>query len=170
MANTDSIEMLLEKAKLLKNQENFEAALEILDSLYKKHPNSKEVKKNLTETLFTYGGFLNDDYTLEYEKARLIFERIINLNPKDYRAHYNLGIAYFNLGKSKNAEKCFNKALRIKPDYKYCLYNLGLIYETLKNYKKALKYYEKALKLDPNFTYALSAQKQVKIKLDELNK
>ncbi len=73
MVNTGNIEMLLEKARLLKNQENFEAALEILDKLYKKYPNSEEVKKSLTETLFAYGGFLNDDYTLEYEKAKLMF-------------------------------------------------------------------------------------------------
>jgi tetratricopeptide (TPR) repeat protein len=92
------------------------------------------------------------------------------MNPKNYRAHYNLGIAFFNLGKNKNAKKCFNKALHIKPDYKYCIYNLGLIYETSENYKKALKYYELALKIDPNFTYARSAQKQIRSKLDDLEK
>ncbi|MFX1390257.1 MAG: tetratricopeptide repeat protein [Promethearchaeota archaeon] len=170
MNNSNDIANLIQKAKLLKDQENFEKALEILNELYEKFPESEDIKKNLIDTLFLYGGYLNDDYTLEYEKAKSIFERIINLSSKNYRAHYNLGIAYFNLKDLKNSKKCFNKALRIKPDYKYCFYNLGLIYESLKKYEKALKYYELALEIDPDFTYALSAQNQLRKKIDNIKR
>ncbi|MFW9971226.1 MAG: tetratricopeptide repeat protein, partial [Candidatus Odinarchaeota archaeon] len=115
-----------------------------------------------------YGGYLNDCYTLEYEKARQVFKRITKLNPKSYRAFYNLGIACFNLGQLEKAIIYFEKALKIKPDYKYCLYNIGLVYEDREKYEEALKFYEQALEIDPNFLYAITARSEIRRKLDML--
>ncbi|NVM37801.1 MAG: tetratricopeptide repeat protein [Candidatus Lokiarchaeota archaeon] len=168
MTNSNNTKNLLEEAKILKNREKYEEALKILETLYENYPNSKEIKSTLIDTLFDYGGYLNDYYTMGYEKAKQLFERITILSPKDYRAHYNLGIAYFNLGQMDNAKNSFEKALTIKPDYKYCFYNLGLIYEDLEQYEEALNYYEQALEIDSNFTYALTARSQVRQKLDDL--
>lgn len=168
MNNSNNITNLLEKAKLLKSSNRYEEALKILEDLYDQYPSSEEIKTTLINTLFDYGGYLNDYYTLEYEKARQIFERITILSPKNYRAYYNLGIAYYNLGQTDNAKNSFETALRIKPDYKYCLYNLGLIYEDLEQYQEALRYYEQALEIDSNFTYALTARAQVRQILDDL--
>lgn len=170
MESRNNTKDLIEKAKILKNQENYEEALEILDELYKINPNSEEVKNILIETLFDYGGYLNDVYTQGYDKAKQSFKRITDLSPTNYRAHYNLGIAYFNLDQIENAKDSFETAIRIKPDYKYCLYNLGLIYEEMELYEEALVYYEKALQIDPNFSYALAAQSQIRRKLDELKR
>lgn len=170
MKNSNNSTDPIEQAKVLKKQENFEEALEILDELFKKNPNSEEIKKVLIETLFDYGGYLNDYYTQKYERAIQTFKRIIDLSSNNYRAHYNLGIAYYNLGEMENAKSSFEKALKIKPDYKYCFYNLGLIYEALENYEEALENYEQALKIDPNFTYARVAQSQIRQKLDELKR
>jgi len=160
----------IEKAKLLKDQGKIQEALKILELLYGNNPNSEDVKDLLVETLFEYGGYLNDYYTLEYEKAIQIFERITILRPKSYRAHYNLGIAYFNVGQIEHAVYSFEKALEIKPDYKYCFYNLGLVYESLEKFEEALKYYEQALEIDPQFSYALAAQSQIRRKLDEIKR
>ena len=140
--------------------------LVILEELHKENPISSETKKLLIYTLFAYGGYLNDFYTLKYEKAKEIFARILVIDPNNYRAHYNLGIAFFNLGDKKRAKRSLRKALKIKPDYKYCFYNLGLIYEEIEKYRKALNYYEKALKIDPQFIYAFTARSQVREKLD----
>jgi len=168
MKNSKSRSQLLEKAKILRSQEKYEEALKILEYLYENNPESGEIKDILIDTLFNYGGYLNDYYTLEYEKAKQLFERITIISPKNYRAHYNLGIAYFNLGQMENAKKSFKKALEIKPDYKYCLYNLGLLYEDMEQYEEALNLYEKALEIDSNFTYALTARSQIRKKLDDL--
>jgi len=168
MKNSNSRTQLLEKAKILRSQEKYEEALKILEDLYENKPESGEIKDILIDTLFNYGGYLNDYYTLEYEKAKQLFERITIISPKNYRAHYNLGIAYFNLAQMENAKKSFKKALEIKPDYKYCLYNLGLLYEDMEQYEEALNLYEKALEIDPNFTYALTARSQIRKKLDDL--
>lgn len=168
MKNSNSRTQLLEKAKILRSQEKYEETLKILEDLYENKPESGEIKDILIDTLFNYGGYLNDYYTLEYEKAKQLFERITIISPKNYRAHYNLGIAYFNLGQMENAKKSFKKALEIKPDYKYCLYNLGLLYEDMEQYEEALNLYEKALEIDSNFTYALTARSQIRKKLDDL--
>jgi len=167
---TDKIEDLIKKAKDFTNQERFEEALEILEKVFADNPNSEKVKKSLLNTLFMYGGYLNDEYTLRYEKAKDMFKRIIEIDPANYRAHYNLGIANFNIDEIEKAKECYEEALRIKPDYKHCLYNIGLIYEREGNLKEALRYYEKALEIDPKFPYATSARSHILSNLDELKK
>ena len=168
MENSEEINELSEKAKLLQDTEDYEKFLLILEELRKKKPNSSEIQKLLIDTLFAYGGYLNDFYTLKYEKAKEMFERILILDSDNYRGHYNLGLAFFNLGDMKRAKQSLRKALKIKPDYKYCFYNLGLIHEETGKYRKALVYYEKSLKIDPQFIYALTARSQVREKLDEI--
>ncbi|MFX0074133.1 MAG: tetratricopeptide repeat protein [Candidatus Hermodarchaeota archaeon] len=157
---------LIEKARLLLENEKFEKAIELLEDLYKKHP-KHDYKKEFIDALFAYGGYLNDDYVLEYEKSIKFFKRIIDIDPENYRAYYNLGIAYFNLERFNEALKTFKIATSLKPDYKHCHYNIGLVYEAMGNLEKAIKAYEKALRIDPNFIYAMHALKAVKLNLDE---
>jgi tetratricopeptide (TPR) repeat protein len=167
---TDSVEELLKKAKILANQEKFKEALDILENLYENNPNSEEVKESLLKILFTFGGYLNDEYTLQYHEAKKTFKRILQIDPNNYRAHYNLGIANFNLDNIEEAKRCYEEAIRIKPDYKYCFYNMGLIYEGEGNFQKALKYYEIALEIDPKFPYAYIARNHILADLDNLKK
>lgn len=165
-----NFEELIEKVNKLKKKENYKEAIDILEDLYRNSPNSEEIKSLLIETLFSFGGYLNDTYVEKYKEAEAIFRQIIEMEPNNYRAHYNLGIAYFNLHKIELAIKSYEIALKLKPDYKHCIYNLGLVYEELGNYKKALEYYEKALEIDPMFTYALQARYDVRNKMDSLKK
>lgn len=167
---TDTIKELINKAVNLRHQENFKEALEILEDLYKNNSDSKQVKKCLVGTLLAYGGYLNDDFTLEYKKARDMFKRIIEIEPDNYRAYYNLGIANVNLSKIKEAKECYEEAIKIKPDYKYCLYNIGLIYESEGEFQEALNYYEKALEIDSKFPYAFNARNQILSNLEELKR
>jgi len=164
------IDKLIDQTIKLRNNERFVEAIEVLENSYKKHPESVNIKRNLIETLFIYGGHLNDEFNLDIEKAIGCFKRIIEIEPNNYRALYNLGIAYFNLSQMNNALEAYNKALKIKPDYKYCLYNMGLVHEATNEFKEALKYYEKALEIDPNFSYAVHARYQIRKKLDDLQR
>ena len=165
---TTNIEELIEKAKRLVNQENFKDALEILEKLYKNNPISEEVKNSLIDTLFAYGGYLNDDYSLKYNEAKEMFKRILQIDPKNYRAHYNLGIANFNLENIDEAKQCYEEAIRLKPDYKYCFYNIGLIYEREGNLQEALKYYDKALEITPTHLKANQYKEQLLKKKEKL--
>ena len=166
MKALNSIEEIINKAKKLKNEEKFEEAIKLLENLFQQDQQSDVIKKNLIDLLFSYGGYLNDEFVVEYEKAVETFKKVLEIAPKNYKALYNLGIAYFNLGQIENALKAYNNAITIKPDYKHCFYNIGLIYETKENLSKALKYYEKALDIDPTFPYAIHARQFIRKKLD----
>ncbi|MFX1325994.1 MAG: tetratricopeptide repeat protein [Promethearchaeota archaeon] len=161
---------LILKAKDLAARDLFEEALEILEKLYKNAPNSEQVKNVLIDVLFMYGGYLNDDFVLQYEKAKQMFKKVIEFDPTNYRAQYNLGIAHFNLENHEKAKECYEKAIEIKPDYYHCLYNLGLIHEREGDLKEALKFYEKALEIKPNFPYAISARNHILNNLKELQR
>jgi tetratricopeptide (TPR) repeat protein len=156
---------VIEEARILLKNEEYERAIELLEELYKNHPDL-EVEKILVKSLYAYGGYLNDDYVLEYEKSINYFTRIIEINPNDYRAYYNLGIAYYNLERFEEALKSYRIAISIKPDYKHCYYNIGLIYESTGKFEKAAEAYEKALGIDPNYIYAMHSLKAVKLKLE----
>lgn len=157
-------ESLIKKAKTLLEHEEFEKTIEILEDLYQKEPDV-EIRNNLIDALFVYGGYLNDDYVLKYGESIKIFKRIITLDPKNYRAYYNLGIAYFNLNHFEEALNAYNISISIKPDYKHVYYNIGLLHEATENLEGALKAYEKALDIDPNYIYAMHALKTVRLTL-----
>jgi len=166
----ENINDLIKKAEEFTKQEKFEDAIKILEKLFSNHPKSTHIRKNLVDSLFAYGGYLNDEFTLQYKKAQKMFNKILRIEPSNYRAHYNLGIAHFNLENMKQAKECYEEAIKIKPDYKHCFYNLGLILEQEGNFLEALKYYEKALEIDSNFPYARNARNHILSNLDELNK
>ncbi len=160
---------LINKAIEFKKKERFKDALKILEALLENEPKSESVKNTLIEVLFDYGGYLNDEWIIGYEKAAECFKKIIDLDPDNYRAWYNLGIAYFNLNETEDALIAYKRAIQIKPDYMYCYYNIGLLYEVQKGeLETALQYYEKALSYNKNFTYALQASRDVSQKLELL--
>jgi len=158
-------ENLIEIAKVLVKNEEFGKAIKILEDLYQQQPDV-DVKNNLIDTLFAYGGYLNDYYILEYDESITFFKRIIELDSENYRAHYNLGIAYFNLNRFEEALNSYKIALSIKPDHKHVYYNIGLLHEKNENLENAIKAYEKALEIDPNYIYAMHSLKAVRLILD----
>ena len=158
-------ENLIEKAKDLVRNEEFEKAIKILEDLYQQQPDI-DVKNNLIDALFAYGGYLNDYYVLEYNESINFFKRIIELDSENYRAHYNLGIAYFNLNRFEEALNSYKIALSIKPDHKHVYYNIGLLHEKTENLENAIEAYEKALEIDPNYIYAMHSLKVVRQNLD----
>ena len=156
---------LIEKAIKLKEKQDYEEALAILVELFENNPISEEIIKPLIDVLFSYGLYLNDELTQQYEKAAECFKRIININSQHYRAYYNLGIAYYNLELLDEALLAYDEALKIKPDYEYVYYNKGLIYEMMEMFDEALELYKKALEINPKFVYAKQAEKDLKLKL-----
>ena len=160
----------IEEAKQYVESGDYDKAIEILDHLFENRSDLKEIKEALIEALFRKGGDLNDDFIADFINAANTFKRILEIDPTNYRAYYNLGIAYFNMGDYESALKAYNEALELKPDYAYCLYNMGLIHEAMKNFKIAEKYYQNALKISPNFRYAKQAIEQLRAKQDEFEK
>lgn len=170
MANLKDINEELEKAKNLKDDKKHEEAINILEELYEENPNEERIKKRLIEARLDYAGYLNDEFVMEYKKALDTLKKVLDIDPKNYRALYNIGITYHNLGQNENAIDALQSALEIKPDYKYCYYNLGLIYESMSEFFKALRAYNKALKLDKDFGYAAQAKRDMQQIIDSSEK
>ena len=151
------LERILKEADELRKSKNYVKAIDLLENAYKETKSSNQLKSLLINLLFELGSQQNDELVANYDDAVLIFKRITEIEPKNYRAHYNLGIAFQNLNQFDKALNAFQTAITIKPDYYFCYYNMGLVFEEKKDLIKAIEYYEKALNIEPNFRYAKQA-------------
>lgn len=156
----------LEMISELKEKGEFKKAYKQIKELYEVNHESSEIKEKLIEILFAYGFYLSEDLVMQYEKAAKCFREIIDLDPDNYRAYYNLGICYFDMDKAETALNMYQKALELKSDNKYVHYNIGLAYEEMRQYKKALKAYDRALKIDQKFIYAQQAKRILNMSLE----
>ncbi len=80
--------------------------------------------------------------------------KIIELNPDDADAVYNLGYMYLTLKKYREAIQTFKKSLELRPNFEYAYANLGNCYFQIKNYSQALWAYQKLIEIDPENTDA----------------
>ena len=86
----------------------------------------------------------------EYDKAIVLFEKIIEKSPENIEALYNLGNAYFRKKEFTRATEAYQKVIAIDPTYLDALENLGVIYANQKNFKKAIEMWKRILELKPD--------------------
>ncbi len=80
--------------------------------------------------------------------------KAVEIDPSDFDAHNNLGIALNRLGKNKEAETSYQRALKIKPDLAQIHNNLGTTLFDAGRKQEALTCYQRAVKLNPEFADA----------------
>lgn len=85
----------------------------------------------------------------EFEKAVTSYKKLLDANPKDDVAQFNLGRAYNKLNKDDDAEDAFRAAVKLKPDDTEYQTELGAILIKLAKYHEALPALKKALEIDP---------------------
>ena len=90
-----------------------------------------------------------------FEKAVTAYKKLIDANPDDHVAYYNLGRAYNKLNKDEDAAKALKQAVKIKPDDSEYQTELGAILIKLAQYQEAIAPLKKALELDPESIRAL---------------
>ena len=73
----------------------------------------------------------------------------VQANPRNYRAHYNLGLELAHKDEIKQALGHFQKAVAIWPEYAKAHYNMGRAYQRLQKPDKALKHYLMASQYNP---------------------
>ena len=84
-----------------------------------------------------------------FEKAVTAYKKIVDANPDDDFAYYNLGRAYNKLNKDEDAARALKQAVKIKPDDAEYQTELGSILIKLAEYQEAIAPLKKALELDP---------------------
>ena len=77
------------------------------------------------------------------------YQKIIETNPNDAEAYYNIGVIYYNEKKYDSAKVQFNKAIEIYPDFAEAYYSIGVVYYAEANYDKAIEAFSKAIQIDP---------------------
>ncbi|HRU18359.1 MAG TPA: tetratricopeptide repeat protein, partial [Bacteroidia bacterium] len=87
----------------------------------------------------------------EYNKAIQYYTEIIQINPKNKNAHFNLGYIHHEYLKVYDqAIKHYTDAINADPNYAEAYYNRGLCYEYVGNITAAKEDYTKALQLRQN--------------------
>src|SRR6188474_1152567 len=101
-----------------------------------------------TNALFQQG--LDEFNRKEYSKSIDTYKQYLTQFPNDYSAHFNVGLAYYNLFNYPLAEGSLRSAIRIKPDYVRAHVYLGSTLSFANRYNEAIAELMKALEFEPN--------------------
>lgn len=94
----------------------------------------------------------------EFEKAVAAYKKLLDANPKDDVAQFNLGRAYNKLNQDDDAEDAFRAAVKLKPEDTDYQTELGAILIKLAKYHEAIPPLKKALEIDPENSRAEKLQ------------
>lgn len=83
-----------------------------------------------------------------FENAVKAYKKILDQNPKDDTAHFNLGRAYNKLNEDTDAQKALREAVKLKPDDGQYQTELGAILIKLAHYDEAVVALKKAVEID----------------------
>ena len=78
----------------------------------------------------------------------------VRKNPDDALAHFNLGVAYENLGMYKEAIEPYKQAIKNNPDYEDAAYRLGFIYGKLRMWKEVIEFTKQEIRNNPDLPEA----------------
>ncbi len=138
-----------EQAILLYNENNSKNAFETLLKI-------KEADRTAQDWILL-GNLLQDQDKIS--DAVFMYKRAISINPKFYKAYYNLGNIYLEEEKPYLAIENYRKANKLNPEFPYAYYNLGCAYLKSGNLKKAKIAFLKSIEIkntEPDFHYNLA--------------
>lgn len=96
------------------------------------------------DTLLSKGtAFLNQD---QPEPALILFERMLNQDPRHVEALVKKGEALEGLGRVEGALACYDEAVNVEPKYTLAYLHKGRLLNRLQRHDEALRCYEQALK------------------------
>jgi len=142
--------LLMTKAKIIRNTGKLDEALNILEMLYEENKVDKFIGISFAYTL---------NLTKKYKRAIKIYESILKEDEQFFPAIYNCGLIYLNQRINiKSAIALLEKSLIIQPNNIELLLSLAAAYEEVYRFKDAINLIEKAKLLnqkDPRVYYQL---------------
>jgi len=140
--NPDDINCNYNLAKLLAETNQYDEAETVFQKL---------AVLNQRDAVTYYGQIMQMyDRARNYDKAVEAARKIVELNPKNEVALYNLAIMYDRLGRLEEAAQTLNETLTLKPDYTHAWFNLGIVYDKLKKHAEAVEAFKKYTALAPD--------------------
>jgi tetratricopeptide (TPR) repeat protein len=154
-------EKMMEEVKLLRDYEKiiflfargeYELAYEEVSKI---EESKKDIRFKILEgiLLFKKG---------EKERAKQIFEKLIEEGISSKEIYNNLGVIYYEEGNYDKAIETLEKGLKFSKDFPEILYHLGLAYYKKGEPEKAFEFFEKVLEIDPEFIEAKEALEKYK--------
>ena len=123
----------------------FFEAEKLATSITQEFPKNKVALKVLAAVLKQNGSI---------NKALIICQKSVQLDPRDAEAHNNLGVLLQEQGRLKEAEESYKKTISLKPDYAEAHSNFGMILQIQGKLKEAEESYKKAIALKPDYAMA----------------
>ncbi|MCD8501423.1 MAG: tetratricopeptide repeat protein [Bacillaceae bacterium] len=97
----------------------------------------------------------------DYDSASQNFKKVLELNPTDLSAMYQLGITYAQLEEVNQAIPLFNKVIEMEQGHADAYYNLGVAYAVKGEIDLAFEKLDKAIDIQPGHPLAENAKKQL---------
>ncbi|MEI1278878.1 tetratricopeptide repeat protein [Leptospira venezuelensis] len=173
--NPNNLDLLFQLAETYYNKGNLLAAEETYRRIVDSTPGD-----SFTETALLNLGVVLDQME-RYGEAITYLNRVLDLNPKNAKAYYNLGLVYKHTGNGTQAIENFRKASYLDPDDIKPKEALGDYYLENKFYREAIEeysilfkqkedYYKVALKLAEAYMGTGESSSAEKILLQVLNR
>ena len=145
MSKKEPSKHIIENLVTLFTQKNYLKIIKLSDKILNDFPNSILVNN--------IAGVAQTELK-NFNLAKNLFIKAINLNSKFTDAHYNLANIYNKLNELDKAITSYRKVIEIDKNYFKAYNNLGNIFRKKKSYKVALEYYILSLKINPNYKRA----------------
>lgn len=133
--NPNNLSVRYKKGVLLLSRGMNDAAAAEFQELLKRQPDHAFAHEGIGQARFA---------AKQYNEAEKHFRKALQLNPRLWKPHAFLGIAFNYQNRPAEAVSEFTAALRIKPDEGILYNNLGVAYSLMGNHEKAVEAFQKA--------------------------
>lgn len=84
------------------------------------------------------------------DEARSLYEEVLESEPANAVAHFNLGVALQEAGENEQAEEHYRRALSANPRFAQARFNLAILLERTDRPEEAAESYRAVLDINPN--------------------
>jgi len=120
-----------------------------------------------TSTLLQRG--LAHHQAREYEQARLLYKRVLAIDPKHFDALHLLGVIAAQSGEPELAVDLISRAIKVNALHAQAYFNLGNALKVIGRLDDALKSFNSALSINPDFAEACNARGRLLAELGRLD-
>lgn len=115
-------------------------------------PNSSRTQYSLASECFTQMNKTSDPVKRQEfsERAKVHFEKSIEILPGNFQARYNYGLYNAAIGDTAKAIECYEMVIRLDSTYFTAMNNLGVIYGARLDFANAFRCYRMAYALNPS--------------------
>ncbi|RLD37384.1 MAG: hypothetical protein DRI89_15245 [Bacteroidetes bacterium] len=125
-----------------------------LQSSKKETEADRERKLNLRRARTAFGNGIQYYNKGEMDQAKEAFKLVLEYDPQNGKACYNLGKIYYGFNEKDIALAYYEDAVRCDDKDSASMVGAGLIFFEKGDYNSALEYYNMAIKLAPNYALA----------------